>query len=165
MAASPDLAAAAKAVELGKSVVAGAVARFRDAGPDALDRDQVVAYDLAHAAAAVENARAVLDYGAKGEVEARIACAFVADAIFDLVTKVMTREATWGADHGALREASDFVSTFRDPAFLADLCGEQGPRHLDSDFEMVQDTFRRFAEEKVIPVAEHIHRTNSDIPE
>ena len=30
---------------------------------------------------------------------------------------------------------------------------------------MVQDTFRRFAEEKVRPVAEHIHRTNADIPE
>src|SRR5206468_4842394 len=42
---------------------------------------------------------------------------------------------------------------------------EEGPRHLDSDFEMVQDTFRRFAEEKVAPVAEHVHRTNADIPE
>src|SRR5438874_6579872 len=30
---------------------------------------------------------------------------------------------------------------------------------------MVQDTFRRFAEDKVRPVAEHIHRTNADIPE
>jgi len=48
-----DLEAAAKAVELGKSVVDRAVARFRDAGPDALETDQVVAYDLAHAAAAV----------------------------------------------------------------------------------------------------------------
>ena len=160
-----DLEAAAKAVELGKSVVDRAVARFRDAGPDALETDQVVAYDLAHAAAAVENARAVLDYGAKGDVEARIACAFVADAVFELAIKVMTREPVWGVEHGALRDANDFVGTYRDPAFLADLCGEQGPRHLDSDFEMVQDTFRRFAEEKIIPVAEHIHRTNSDIPE
>ncbi len=30
---------------------------------------------------------------------------------------------------------------------------------------MVQDTFRRFAEEKLAPVAEHIHRHNDDIPE
>ena len=45
------------------------------------------------------------------------------------------------------------------------LAGEEGPRHLDADFEMVQDTFRRFAEDKVRPVAEHIHRTNADIPE
>ena len=30
---------------------------------------------------------------------------------------------------------------------------------------MVQDTFRRFAEEKLAPIAEHIHRENDDIPE
>ena len=30
---------------------------------------------------------------------------------------------------------------------------------------MVQDTFRRFADEKITPVAEHIHRENDDIPE
>jgi (2S)-methylsuccinyl-CoA dehydrogenase len=30
---------------------------------------------------------------------------------------------------------------------------------------MVQDTFRRFAEDKVKPVAEHVHRHNADIPE
>src|SRR5438128_11607265 len=30
---------------------------------------------------------------------------------------------------------------------------------------MVQDTFRRFAEDKIQPVAEHVHRTNADIPE
>ena len=29
----------------------------------------------------------------------------------------------------------------------------------------MQDTFRRFAEDKVRPVAEHVHRTNADIPE
>src|SRR5688500_10884118 len=59
----------------------------------------------------------------------------------------------------------DVVRAYRDPAFLAGLAGAQGRRHLDGDFEMVQDTFRRFAEEKIRPVAEHIHRTNSDIPE
>jgi (2S)-methylsuccinyl-CoA dehydrogenase len=40
-----------------------------------------------------------------------------------------------------------------------------GPRHLDEDFEMVQDLFRRFADEKLKPLAEHIHRRNADIPE
>ncbi|HEY4378426.1 MAG TPA: acyl-CoA dehydrogenase family protein, partial [Acidimicrobiales bacterium] len=49
--------------------------------------------------------------------------------------------------------------------FLASLAGKAGPRHLDSDFEMVQDVFRRFADEKLAPIAEHIHRDNGDIPE
>ena len=39
-----------------------------------------------------------------------------------------------------------------------------GPRHLDDDFEMVQDTFRRFADDKIAPVAEHIHRDNARHP-
>jgi (2S)-methylsuccinyl-CoA dehydrogenase len=158
---SPDLAAAARAVEVARSVVDGAAAAL--AGK--LDEQQVVAYDLAHAAAAVENARAVLDYGAKGDVEARMACAFVADALFDVTTRVYGREEAWGTTPGSLDETAPFVRKFRDPEFLASLAGEQGPRHLDSDFEMVQDTFRRFAEEKIKPVAEHVHRTNSDIPE
>ena len=29
----------------------------------------------------------------------------------------------------------------------------------------MQDTFRRFAEDKIAPVAEHVHRDNGDVPE
>jgi (2S)-methylsuccinyl-CoA dehydrogenase len=159
---APDLAAAAAAVDLAKGVVDTAAAHL--SGTD-LDANQVVAYDFAHAASAVENARAVLDYGAKGDVEARITCAFVADSVYDLMVKVLGREQAWGVAEGALAGALDFVRSYRAPEFLASLAGEQGPRHLDSDFEMVQDTFRRFAEDKVRPIAEHVHRTNSDIPE
>jgi (2S)-methylsuccinyl-CoA dehydrogenase len=160
---APDLSAAAGAVDVAKAVVDGAARHLAGAGD--LDANQVVAYDLAHAAAAVEMARAILDYGAKGDTEARIACAFVADAVFDVRTRMLGREPLWGAEVDALAPTQDFVATYRDPAFLADLCGEAGPRHLDADFEMVQDTFRRFAEEKVREAAEHVHRTNSDIPE
>jgi (2S)-methylsuccinyl-CoA dehydrogenase len=53
----------------------------------------------------------------------------------------------------------------RDPAALAALAKVEGPRHLGSDFELVRETFHRFAEEKVRPHAEHVHRTNGDIPE
>ena len=51
------------------------------------------------------------------------------------------------------------------PAFLVELCGEPGPRHLDADFELAAETFRRFADEQIKPVAEHVHRTNADVPE
>jgi (2S)-methylsuccinyl-CoA dehydrogenase len=77
----------------------------------------------------------------------------------------MGREEAWATSPGALDSALPFVRTYRDPAFLASLAGVEGPRHLDSDFELVADTFRRFAEERIVPVAEHIHRTNGDIPE
>jgi (2S)-methylsuccinyl-CoA dehydrogenase len=159
----PDLRAAASAVETAGSVVEGAFKQLTADGD--IDTDQVVAYDLAHAAAAVESARAVLSYGETGEEEARIACAFVADAIHDVATRLIGREQEWGAKQGALDSALAFARPYRSPAFLSELCGTQGPRHLDDDFVMVQDTFRRFAEERIRPLAEEIHRNNEDIPE
>jgi (2S)-methylsuccinyl-CoA dehydrogenase len=163
--ATPDLSLAASAVTLAQGVIDSAARHLAtNGGPEA---NQAAAYDLAHAAAAVQNARAVLDYGAKGDVEARIACAFVADAVFDLVTRTFGRESLWGIEPDALAGASlrDVVRMYRDPAFVGALAGEPGPRHLDGEFELVQDTFRRFAEDKIKPVAEHVHRTNADIPE
>ncbi len=140
-----------------------------------MDAHQWAAYDLAHAAAAVETASAVLDYGGQGDVEAEIACAFVADVVHDVATRLLGREAEWGAEPGALDGALGFLRTFRSAGFLVSLSrrlghggppgGMGGPRHLDDDFEMVQDLFRRFADEKLQPVAEHIHRHNGDIPE
>jgi (2S)-methylsuccinyl-CoA dehydrogenase len=160
---SPDLTAAAEVVELASGVVRTAtLALAAGGGPDA---DQVLAYDLAHAGAAVETARSMLDYGAHGEVEGAITCAFVADAVGELASKLFGREAVWGVDPGALDGAREFCAAYRDPAFLAGLAGQDGPRHLDDDFELVQDTFRRFADEKLAPIAEHIHRHNDDIPE
>ena len=66
------------------------------AAAGSIDDHQVLAYDLAHAAAAVETAQGLLDYGAKGDVEGRITCAFVADAVADLAAKVFGREADVG---------------------------------------------------------------------
>src|SRR5262249_59747521 len=43
-----------------------------------LDRHQVLAYDLAHAASALEGCRVMLDYGGRGELEAMLAGAVVA---------------------------------------------------------------------------------------
>ena len=159
---APDLASAAAAVDLARVVVDDGVRHLATTGD--VDADQVVAYDLAHAAAVVENARAVLEYGSGGEVEARIACAFVADAVYEVAIKSLWREGAWGSEPGALDAAADFVRTYRAPEYLAALCGEVGPRHLDADFVLVQDTFRRFAEDEIRPVAEDVHRRNLDIP-
>lgn len=161
--ATPDLQQAAFIVDLASGIVQGAVLQLANSG--SLDDDQVLAYDLAHAAAAVETARSMIDYGNKGDVEAKLTCVFIADAVADLASKLWGREQQWATETDALDEARSFVSQWRDPATLASLAGQAGPRHLDSDFELVQDTFRRFAEEKIMPVAEHIHRHNDDIPE
>src|SRR3546814_16705435 len=64
-----------------------------------------------------------------------------------------------------LDPARGFCATYRDADFLAGLAGQDGPRHLDDDFELVQDTFRRFADDKLAPTAAHIHRHPDDIPQ
>jgi len=160
---APDLAAAAAAVALASSLVSGAARQVAaTGGPDA---DQVVAYDLAHVAASVRAAEAALEYGATGTDEAHIACAFVADALADLSARTVGREGAFGTTPAWLDGARDFMTAFRDPAYLASLAGIEGDRRLDSDFALVRETFHRFAQDQIRPRAEHIHRANADIPE
>jgi (2S)-methylsuccinyl-CoA dehydrogenase len=165
--ASPidDLTAAAGALDVARSVVDGAARHLAATGPGAVDQHQAVAYDLAHGAAGVETARAAVTYGSYGPEEAALACAFAAEAIWDLAGRLLGREEDWGASPDALSPALGFVRRWRSPALLAGLAATPGNRHLDSDFELVAETFRRFSDERVAPVAESIHRRNGDIPE
>jgi (2S)-methylsuccinyl-CoA dehydrogenase len=135
-----------------------------------LDQHQVLAYDLAHAAAAVEASRVMCRYAEAGEVESMLARAYVADAFADVVSRLIGRDAVWGVDPVALAGAHEFLSAHRAPEFLeslADVVAKHGsgPSHLSDDFELVADTFRRFADDKIRPAAEHVHRTNADVPE
>ena len=154
---------AEEAVTLAGRVVDGAVHALAAAG--GIDANQLVAYDLAHATAGVATARAMLGYGAKGEVEQRLTDAFAADVLADLSGRICGREDQWGVRHGWLDPATGFLRAHRDPAFLASLAGEQGPWHLDEDLELARQTFQRFARERVRPHAERVHRTNGDVPE
>ncbi len=160
---TPDMQRAAAALEIGKVAIETAITTLKSA--DDLDHLQVVAYDLAHAASGIEAGRSLLDYGAMGSDEAALACAFIADALYDLQVRTLSRESLFGLTPGFLTAADSFVREFRDPAFVATLARTPGNRHLDSEFEMVQDTFRRFANEKIRPTAEEVHRLNSDVPE
>ena len=160
-----DLTAASRAVAAAQGAIGATIRHLANGGPEALEAHQAVSYDLAHAAAALEGARVAVEYGARGELEAQIACAFVADSLADLAGRIAGRGEAWGLPVGCLDGALADVTPYRDPAWLAGLAGKTGPRHLDSDFELVQETFRRFAEERIAPVAEAIHRENADIPE
>ncbi|MHB1517685.1 MAG: acyl-CoA dehydrogenase family protein [Acidimicrobiales bacterium] len=159
----PDLAAAAGAVTVAQSVVAAGIQALASAGgPDAA---QVLAYDLAHAAAGIRAAEAALSYGALGDIEARIACAFSADAIADLAARTVGRSAEWNVASDWMAPVDAFLATYRSAGFLASLAELPGERHLDPDYELVRETFHRFAAEQIRPRAEHIHRANTDIPE
>ncbi len=158
-----DLVIAARAIEVASAIIGKGVRTLSATGGP--DMQQVLAYDLAHAGAAVETARSMLDYGAKGELEAQLTCAFVADMVHDLVTRLFGREKLWGVDSSSLADSHGFVQKYRSPEFLSSLANTPGPRHLDDDYEMVQDTFRSFASKVIAPHAEHVHRENLDVPE
>jgi (2S)-methylsuccinyl-CoA dehydrogenase len=172
-----QLAAAASAVDLAAAVVTAATGHLaRYAAVDGrisvskLDEQQVLGYDLAHAASAVEGCKVMLDYAQQGELESKLARAYVADCLADLGAKLFGREALWGVERGALDAALPFVQEHRAPAFLEEIAATletagTGPRHLPDDFELAADTFHKFAENEIRPVAEHVHRTNGDIPE
>ena len=130
-----------------------------------LDDQQLLAYDVAHAASAVEACRSVLAYGRHGDHEAALACVYVADVAHDLAGRTFGCESAWGITDSAMATTRDFVGRNRRIDALARLASDPGPAHLDDDFSLVADTFRRFAEEKIAPVAEHVHRTNGDVPE
>ena len=153
----------ASIIELAESVIERAIRELGARG--GADANQVLAYDLAHAASAVATARSLIDYGAKGDVEASIASAFTAEVVHDLSSKVFGREEMWGVTVGVLDPARSYISSFRDPAFLATLAATPGPLHLSDDMDMVRDTFRAFAADVIAPHAEHVHRTNGDVPE
>src|SRR5262249_50908992 len=69
-----------------------------------------------------------------------------------------------------LAPALPFVEAHRSPAFLSELADElpehgTGPRHLPDDLALAAETFRRFAADRIRPHAEHVHRTDADVPE
>jgi (2S)-methylsuccinyl-CoA dehydrogenase len=172
-----DHDAAAAAVDALSSLVDAAIANLasrseRDGriAVDLLDRHQVVAYDLAHAASAVAGSRVMLDYARHGDLEARLAFVYVADAFADVVGRLVARDQEWGVDPADLAAAHEFVSRYRSPETLEALADRlptsgTGPAHLPDEFDLVRDTFHRFAQDLIRPVAERIHRENADIPE
>jgi len=158
-----DLVNAAELLERAQAVIDGALVSLKHGG--GVEAHQSLAYDVAHAASALATARASLAYAARGEVESNLVAAFLAIALSDLATRILGREALWALEDNWYRPFAAFVSTYREPQFVAGLAESPGARHLGEDFEMVADTFHRFALEQVRPHAEHVHRANADIPE
>jgi (2S)-methylsuccinyl-CoA dehydrogenase len=135
-----------------------------------LDREQVLAYDLASIAGQVAAAEEMLGYGELGELERDLAVAFAGDVAAGLAARLQGREASWHADGWLRGDVASALRSTRDPALLeaiADrvLQSPELPRHLDEELEMVRRTFRDFAEQRVAPIAERVHRRDEDIPE
>ncbi len=129
-----------------------------------VDANQVVAYDIAHAASGVAAARSLLPFAALGEPERRLATAFIADTAQDLAARIIGREGLWGLTTESMEPLEPALRSGRDPVLLASLTAGTSA-HLDEDFELVAETFRRFADDRLMPRAAEIHRSNTDVPE
>src|ERR1700742_4628543 len=96
------LQSARAAVDLARTVIDTGARTLADRSSDngkvsvaKLDEHQGLAYDLAHAAAAVEGSRVMGEYGERGEVESMLARAYVADAVHDVASRVLGRGPAW----------------------------------------------------------------------
>ena len=123
--------------------------------------EQVALFDLAYMASALEAASVMSHYGEQGEIEGKLATVFAADVLHDIRTRLDGREHLFGVERGAVPG----LDAGRDPALLSELAGESGQVQLEDEFEILRDTFRRFADDRLAPVAEEIHRENADIPD
>ena len=90
--------AAAGIIETASNTLATRSAENGRISVDLLDRQQIAAYDLAHAASAVAGSQVMLTYALHGEFEARLSFAYIADVIADLASRMVGRQDSWGVD-------------------------------------------------------------------
>jgi (2S)-methylsuccinyl-CoA dehydrogenase len=134
-----------------------------------MDREQVLAYDLSTVASQLAAADELLGYGEGGELETLLAVAFAGHVAAELRSRVVGREAAWG-DPQIGSDAEEAMRVARSPELLEEIAARvvvraDLPRGLNEDLELARQTFREYADDRVRPVAEHIHRNDADIPE
>ena len=150
-------------------------ARGHLAGCD-VDAVQIEAYDLALSWAELRAAGVALDaLGAASSDEAaferQLAVLFCAETIASSRNRLGARPSTFGLD-GAALGAAHFVGHALSPATLCGIGEALRERQgrlpadgIDGDHALMRETFRRFAEEQVMPLAESIHRNDTMIPD
>jgi (2S)-methylsuccinyl-CoA dehydrogenase len=145
-----------------------------------LDAHQVASFELAWAAAdllAAETALAALRDDAS-ELDTRLALLFAVDAALAVLGRLEALELELGLAQDALRTLRDdagFLALRQAAAgaqaldaagrAVAAAGGEVGVVPLDEPHALAQETFRRFAQEVVAPLAGEIHRKDLTVPE
>jgi (2S)-methylsuccinyl-CoA dehydrogenase len=154
-----------------------------------IDRYQLVAYDAALSSAEAAAAKFILDYAAKARettraseasatIEERFALLFTAEAIHSIRSRLLARPDEFGlsraklaslAESAAVEQfcaaqlASENIAALGEA--VCELDGQTGAYLLNEDHVMMQDTFRRFANDVVMPLAKEIHQKDLLIPE
>jgi (2S)-methylsuccinyl-CoA dehydrogenase len=147
-----------------------------------LDAHQQVSYELAFCVAELEASQVMLDYADKVSAEdtlcQQLSLAFCADTVRAVWQRLFTHSAEAGLSNARLlalmgsEPLAGFLAAQGDVAQFAAIGAEllarssvRLPSGLDEEKDMIRDSFARFAEQVVMPQAEHIHRFDTDIPD
>ena len=183
---SVDLAGVERLVAAVEGVVgdALAVAAKRTAGGKGIDDEQVHVERLAYAATEARAARDLLTYAAGAAVTqpdpviGAMAAAFAGEIAAKLRGQIEAHPAEFGISDDRLDAtlgSADIRALIRaataDTAFAAigrHVMEQRGANHSwlpDEMASMTRDSVRQFAEAEVLPIAEHIHRTDDLVPD
>ena len=154
--------------------------------PALLDEHQLISYDLSLSWSECIAARFLLDHAVRLEAEpgaldtftTRLAAMFCAEAVMNCVNRLRARPADFSltdddiATVAAAPDAAAFLAQHLAAKNIAaigaevlDRDGDLGPDLLGEYHTMMRDTFRRFSDEVVAPLAEEVHREDLIIPD
>lgn len=150
----------------------------KDISTAKLDTFQGTAYDLAWVASEVYAAEQICAYAEKhGELEKALAEFFTAEMVANFSQKVSFHFHEWGVDQDKLLETIwkpeltkevEKVLAAENVGRIAQLikkANHGGSYGLDENHQMFRETFKKFAEDKVAPLAEKVHRHDLLIPQ
>ena len=150
----------------------------KDISTAKLDTFQNVAYDFAWIAAEVYAAEELIAYAERnaGEVEKALAELFTAEMVSNFSQKISYRFHDFGVDEKILLETiwkpevtKDVETALNSQNYsrVARLVHDQGvgTYGLDENHSMFRDTFKKFADDVVMPLAEKVHRHDQLIPQ
>ncbi|QQR79395.1 MAG: acyl-CoA/acyl-ACP dehydrogenase [Deltaproteobacteria bacterium] len=147
-----------------------------------MDEFQTIAYDFAWIYSEVYASEQILAYAEKNSqdsntIEALLAEIFTAETISHVSEKIGYRAAEWGATPDILMQtiwnpevtaAVGSVLTTENYNKAAKLIADKnhgGTYGLGEQHEMFRQTFKKFAEDNVMPLAEKVHRHDLLIPQ
>ena len=140
---------------------------------------QMELYDLAFSSAELTAAEIILEYAAREappderSFKQALALTFCAEATSNLQHRLRLRPSAYGMHAAELtNDYVELTDKYLSPDHLSalgqawrDRNGRLPHDHLDSEKSMIRETFRQFADQRVAPLAEAIHREDALIPE
>ncbi len=143
-----------------------------------LDRYQLASYDAVWTKSQLLAAKQMAEYAERvgGSLEKDLAQFYTADVLQEATGKFVQHMAHLQIPHQLMSETlwspeiMGFISTVLKPENFERIATEindsknGGAYGLNEDQQMIRDTFKKFAEEVVMPKAEHIHRHDTLIP-